>query len=74
MERLQTINVKDYLKLSKAMKSGQPFYILDGEDKVIAYDPERASAEQKISVLLEEAINCKERCSIEECAEYLKNV
>jgi len=74
MERLQTIDVKDSLELSKAMKSGKPFYIINGEERVIAYDPERTSAEQKIFALLEEAENCKERCTIEECAEYLKSV
>ena len=39
MEHLQTINVNDSLKLSEAMKNGRPFYIFNGEEKVIAYDP-----------------------------------
>jgi hypothetical protein len=74
MARLQTINVDDSLKLSRAMKSGKPFYIFNGAEKVIAYDPEREVGEQKLIALLEEADNCKERCTLEECAKYIKSI
>ena len=74
MELLQTIDFKDSLKLSEAIKSGKPFYIFNGEEKVIAYDPDCVLAEQKIYSLLEEAENCKERCTLQECAEYLKGI
>jgi hypothetical protein len=74
MENIQTINVSETAKLSKAIKSGKPFYIADKGDKMLAYDPELELAEQRLTTLLQEAEACKERCGVDEFWAYVDKV
>jgi hypothetical protein len=71
MANIQTIKVNETDRLSKAIRSGKPFYICDKNAKVLAYDPEKELAEQKLTALLQEAEACREYCSVEECLDYL---
>ena len=74
MNPLQTIDVNDAAKISKAIRTGEPFYISDRGEKVLAYDPEIENAKKRLADLLKEAEDCKNYITLDECRERLRKV
>ena len=71
---LQTIDVIDTVRISKAIKTGEPFYISGKDGKVLAYDPEIESAKKRLAGLLQEADDCNEYNTLDECKKRLSEV
>ncbi|MDR3318031.1 MAG: hypothetical protein LBS99_01180 [Clostridiales bacterium] len=77
MSNIPVIRLQDIESVSKAMRSGKTFYIKDGDAKYKAVNnksEELDQARKKLCALLQEAEDCKERCSVEECLAYLETI
>ena len=71
---MEAININEPAKLSKALKNGQPFYLCDKDSKMVVLDPELEKAKAKLTALLQEAEDCKEYITLDECKARLARV
>jgi hypothetical protein len=69
MSNIPVIRLQDIESVSKAMRSGKPFYLKNGKTKCKVINTEAEELEQagqELCALLQEAEDCKETMPLEE--------